>query len=96
MPEHEKELKNGGHPQTLSELIEKCGEDFKELFLIDQKSNDIGLHTESIFHGKWRAVMHKRDTTVWKNTMFSGFTPEEAVTKLLDAINKELLWKNTN
>jgi len=65
---------------TLSELIEACGEDFRELFLIDQK--DDSLLIESRVRGKWRATMHQRDVTVWKNIMFGGSTPEEAVANL--------------
>ncbi len=67
-------------PPTLSELIEACGDGFKELLSVDIL--DDKQFIEAKIRGRWKASMYQRDETIWKNTMFEGSTPEEAVANL--------------
>lgn len=70
---------------SLSELIEACGNDFKELIKHDPYTTaTVGLR---LAHGDFSASMYDRDPSTFKNTMFGGKTPEDAVANLYLAIN---------
>lgn len=78
-------MNEGVYIPTLSELIEACGNDFKSLIQHDVL-NDLSMGFIRA-HGKFSASMHHRNPEVWKNTMFGGHSPEEAVAKLWLSLN---------
>ena len=76
---HDHDSKKGVKIPALSELIEACGEDFRQLARI--------VHTQEAKSGmRWKADAKKTKTT---NHSAFGATPEEAVARLWLALSKK-------
>lgn len=72
---------------TLEELIEECGDDFKDLRKHDPL--DFSLSGFILAHGSYSASMYDRDPSTYKNTMFGGKTAIEAVANLYLALKNK-------
>lgn len=71
----------------LSDLISWCGDEFKSLMKHDPL--DDSMFTYRRAHGDFSAQMYDRDPSTFKNLMFGGHSPEEAVARLGMVINKK-------
>lgn len=72
---------------TLEELIEACGNDFKDLIKHDPFTTaTLGVR---LAQGDYSASMYDRNKSTFKNTMFAGKTPSEAVARLWLVLNKK-------
>lgn len=79
-------FRQGRYPD-LGELIDACGNEFKALVKHDPL--DDSMLVFRITHGDFSAEMYDRDRSMFKNTMFGGSSPEEAVAALYLAINNK-------